>query len=206
MHVSAILIFLITCFITAYYLFRSYFLIFENKQSSDNNSYNFLLNIPLIFLTLLIFCVPFFPVNTFDFFDKYAEVNRELISGSIKYVITYGFILIGACLGAYIGITKKKPLPNYLSNLSLHAFYLKKLYAILSDTISDIFRSFTKNFDKYVLGRILNLFPELTKWISWLVGIIHNGSVQTCITWAIIIISLSISGIGLLLVILRGII
>ena len=31
MHVSAILIFLITCFITAYYLFRSYFLIFENN-------------------------------------------------------------------------------------------------------------------------------------------------------------------------------
>ena len=206
MHISVLVIFLLACFISAYYLFRSYFVIFENNQNADNNSFNQLLIVPVIFLTLLIVCVPFFPTNIFDFFNKYEEISRELINGTLKYLLLYGFILLGAVLGAYIGFTKKKPLPKYLINLSLHGFYIKKIFTLLSDIILDIFRSFTKNFDKYVLNWFFNLFTELTRWISWIVSILQNGNIQTYITIAIIILTLSISGIGMILVILRGII
>jgi len=206
MSIPAVVMFLLTCLFTAYCLFRSYFVIFENNKNTTANLYGIQLNIPIIFLTLSVIAVAFLPVNIFEFFDKYSEVQKELLGGNLKYILTYGVLIFGSVLGGYIGYTKKKPLPKYIINLSLHGLYIKKLYAVVCDFLLDVFRSFAKNFDKYIISRFFNLFSELTKWVCWLVSILQSGSIQTYITAAILIISLSIGGIGLILVLLRGII
>ena len=207
MNVSATAIFLLTCFITSYYLFRSYINIFEKTNSQDDTKeYNNYLSIPIIFLTLFVVIISFFPQNFIEFFDKYSDVSKELLSGDLKYVLLYTIIIAGLVVGVFTALKGRKPLPKLLINLSLHGCYIKKLYAIFIDNIFDIFTSLAKNIDKYILTWIFNIFAQITKFISWIISLIQNGNIQSYITYSILLISLSIAGIGIFLVLLRGLI
>ena len=207
MHISATVIFLLTCFITSYYLFRSYFNIFEKTVSiDDTKGYNNYLNVSIIFLTLFVVVISFFPQNFIEFFDKYSDVSKELLPGDLKYVLLYTIITAGLVVGWFTAFKNRKPLPKLLTNLSLHGFYIKKLYAIFIDNIFDIFTNLAKNFDKYILTWLFNIFAYITKFISWINSLIQSGNIQSYITYSILIISLSIAGIGMFLVLLRGLI
>ena len=181
-HYIYAVLFVIVAFMTAYYMFRLYFNLFEGKERFENDikTPDFLLNLSPAVLTILIVLLWFVLPKS----DNW-----------IFTAITYASVL-PAIFAAYITYSQKtllKRLP-VLYELSYNAFYIDDIYANLVKGFNR-FSRFSYLFDKYILNGLAYLSSLNVRLLSWFLAKMQTGNVQSYIAYSMILLMLAFGGI-----------
>ncbi len=180
-------LFLIVAFMTAYYLFRAYFYIFEGENKSDEYSKfktpDVILNIIVgIFAIIIIFLWFIFPKS------------QDLLFKVITYIIGISAIAISYLVYANRGVIRKVPV---IFDISYNGFYLDNMYSGVVKGYKRLSR-IAYLIDKYVFDAISYLFALNIRFFSWILSKLQTGKVQSYLSYALLIIMLCFGGLLLI--------
>ena len=180
---------------TAFYMFRIYYLIFFWKKHEVHGEHApkdqpWTMTVPLIVLAL-ISCVagfvPFGDLVTWDGKALETHMNWPIAGASV------GIALIGIAL-ATVMYRKENPLPDKLATMfkglwtaSYRRFYMDELYQFITHKI--IFQGISKPiawFDRTIIDGFFNLLGNVTNSASWSIRKMQSGNVQGYVSYYII--------------------
>lgn len=178
-------LFLIVAFMTAYYLFRAYFYIFEGENKSNNQfkTPDVILNVIIgIFAIIIIFLWFIFPKS------------QDLLFKVITYIIGISAIAISYLVYANRGVIRKIPV---MFDISYYGFYLDNIYLGVVKVYKRLSR-IAYLIDKYVFDAISYLFALNIRFFSWILSKLQTGKVQSYLSYALLIIMLCFGGLLLI--------
>ncbi len=180
-------LFLIVAFMTAYYLFRAYFYIFEGENKIDEYSKfktpDVILNIIVgIFAIIIIFLWFIFPKS------------QDLLFKVITYIIGISAIAISYLVYANRGVIRKVPV---IFDISYNGFYMDNIYSGVVKGYKRLSR-IAYLIDKYVFDAISYLFALNIRFFSWILSKLQTGKVQSYLSYALLIIMLCFGGLLLI--------
>ncbi len=184
--------------LTAFYMFRTYFMIFEGKYRGDCEPHkaDIFLNLPLILLAAFTVIVGLFFV---------PEINKLLIddfdniTNTLQNVQSSHFVLIMSIIASLVGFlvalvmhkigrfTASTPKNDVLYNVSYNKFYINEIYRILIDKIIFGICKFFDIIDKYVINGIVNFCVAVTRFTSVVISELQNGNIQTYISYSLFV-------------------
>jgi NADH-quinone oxidoreductase subunit L len=193
-------LFILACIaatMTAFYMFRLYFLTFEGKYRGHGHPHEpgWRMTYPLIFLSIPSLLVGFIGTPWFNFwgeFVNFSPVGAAHVEHAAHHEpnflimgISLCIFLVGAGLSYYIygqGTTDRadeiaaKIRPVY--NASFNKLYFDEAYQWLVDKIILMIAKISNLFDKFGIDLIVNGVSMLTRAIGYLGSRAHNGKVQ----------------------------
>ncbi|MDD3237700.1 MAG: NADH-quinone oxidoreductase subunit L [Candidatus Gastranaerophilales bacterium] len=184
--------FVVISLMTAFYIFKSYFLIFEGEVRNTIQP----IKTPVSMKTgLVLLAVPSLLLGFFvhkGFLDFINPLGMKNCS-SIPFSITLASSLVALLgLGIAFLVVKKELyndfLPRWLYKLSSKTFYINEIYSFF---IKKVFNNFCKliNFlDKYIIDGAVRLVALLTRGFGWLVSKLQNGNVQSYLAYSVFFI------------------
>ncbi|MBQ3310848.1 NADH-quinone oxidoreductase subunit L [bacterium] len=183
-HYIYLSLFLIVSFMTAYYLFRMYFYIFEGKNKFDFEikEPHFVLNLSVSVFALIVILLWFVLPK----------------SNNVLFAMISHLIAAFAVFTAYLTYSQKKLLKKIpiLYDLSINAMYFDGVYHFITKSYKR-FSKFLYIIDKYIFDGIVYFCTLNTKMISWFLSKIQTGSVQAYLAYSIFILMMSFGGIML---------
>ena len=162
--------FVVIGFMTTLYIFRLYFLIFENKEIADITTYNKMKygNIVLLIIsTIIVFLTFLFPYS-----------RTCLIHYCLSLLAIYFAFLF------YNTKIRIKRVP-VLYQMALNGFYLNKFYSCLRWDLYNYWTSIIKFVDSRILGGIEGVIKKGYKSISNILYKAQNNNVQSYISYGI---------------------
>ncbi len=174
---------------TAFYMFRIYFLIFhwskhvtpEGKHEPHDAPWT--MSLPLVCLSVVsVVCglVPFGNLVTVDCKPLVTHTNWTVAGSSVCIAL----IGIGLAFKLYY---KENPLPARMADscrglwtAAYHRFYMDELYQFITHKV--IFQGICKPiawFDRHVIDQTFNVLADLTNSASFAIRRLQSGSVQT---------------------------
>lgn len=183
-HYVYAVLFIIVGFMTAYYLFRLYFNLFEGEQKYENEikTPDFIMNLsPCLFAIMIVLLWVVLPKS-----------DNWLFS-----IISY-CVAIPAIFLAYIVYTHKNLLRRLpvLYELSYNAFYFEDIYANVLKAYNR-FSRVAYLFDKYIFDGITYISALNVRLSSWFLSKMQTGNVQSYLAYALTVIMISFGGIML---------
>ncbi|MFW5804812.1 MAG: hypothetical protein ACOCWG_06240, partial [bacterium] len=192
--------------LTAFYMFRTYFLVFEGKYKGEDQSHapSDFMNIPLMALAVPSALIGLFLSGKFFMpsFEKYILANKDFLVNPIHYegfllpFISLIIALFGTYAAAYLywdkfkqarkqsGITANNLIkitkPFYL--LTTNLWYIDKFYYSLISKLFLPICNILSGFDKYVIDGLVNLTGLKVRFQGWLLSLFQTGQLQTHIT------------------------
>jgi NADH-quinone oxidoreductase subunit L len=175
---------LITSGLTAFYMFRLYFVVFTNKTKEYHAAHkpSLVMNLPLIMLAALTLVVGFLP------FSKWVSSNNIGFDAELHFSFSIAPILI-SLIGIFIAYTfyfKQNNLSAKFSNnlkviytAALHKFYIDEVYTFITKKI--VFNLIAKPsawIDKNIVDGTINGIAKSTAFISTSVKKFQSGKVQ----------------------------
>ena len=174
-------------FLTAFYMFRIYYLIFFWKKHEVHTHHTpkdqpWTMTLPLIILAA-ISCVagfvPFHDLVTWDGKALHTSIDWTVAGSSIAVA------LVGIGL-ATVMYRKENPLPDRLAN-SMHGlwqasykrFYMDELYQFITHKV--IFQGICVPiawFDRHIIDGFMNLLADATSSLSYGIRRLQSGSIQ----------------------------
>lgn len=175
-------LFLIISFMTAFYLFRAYFNIFEGEKRFDIDikSPDILMNLPPCFLAIMAILLWFVLPK----------------SGDILFIIISYLIAITAIFLAYVIYTNKtllKKIPVFF-DLSYNALYIEDFYAQIVKIYKKLAK-FLYYIDKYVFDGISYMSSLQVRLTSWVFSKMQTGNVQSYLAYSLFVIMIGFGGI-----------
>lgn len=183
---AVVSIFCIICFMTAYYLFKSYFLIFES--GCDVVKIPNSLKTTLVVMMFFVIGATYFVSNDLSFggFCDAFEILSEP-----KSVLSLIIISVLGALTAYGVVLKKwESLPPVVNGFARNGAYIDKIFAFISDYIFEPIASLAKKIDKYVIDAFVDFQATATKTISWFVAYSQGGNIQSYLAHSVFVIIL----------------
>lgn len=177
-------LFCIICFMTAYYLFKSYFLIFTKNISTVKipNSLKF----SIVTIMFFVVAATYFVSDDLTF-AGFCEVFEHLS----QPVTVYSLLIISllGVLTAYGVVLKKwESLPLKINDFARNGAYIDNIFVFFVDYIFEPFAAMIKKFDKYVIDTIVNFQAVMTKSIAWIISYSQGGNIQSYITVSVFVI------------------
>lgn len=164
-------------FMTSFYIFRLYFLVFEGKSNeSFDNKQNWGLNIPIIIFSVIIVLLGFFYPDLTDF-------KLDIIPLSVEIL---------AIILAFILYRNRMNLPKIpiLYKLSYNALYIDDLYSIIAGKIYSAISTLADLIDRYVFDGMVYGVAFLARLKSWLCSKMQTGNLQSYFSYAFLILAL----------------
>lgn len=191
--------FLAVALMTAFYMFRSYFVVFEGDYRGDVEPHKSTLIFNFSVLSLASFTV-LLGYLAKDHFKKFIqlwlsvpqahEVNPVFISISIALV---GFLLAWVFYN-----TKVKPIKiPVLYQLSLNRFYIDNLYDFIAKRVYYVVSKFCSIFDKYLVDGLVNLTGLNVRAASWIFSRMQTGNFQSYLTYSLVFLAFVFAGLML---------
>ncbi len=177
---SILFLILLTSFMSTFYIFRTYFNIFEGNKREEYKIINER-TMSFALMTMVIFVI--FP----GFLFKVSQINMLCL-------LAIG-IGITAIFSAYFSSKCNKiMIPPLLYKLSQNELFIPNLYNFIGRLFNLIY--FAVNIiDKYVIEGFINITVKITKFISNIISKLQNGNIQTYVSY-------SIFSIGIILLII----
>ncbi len=194
---------LIVAFITSFYMFRSYFLAFENEYRGHAHPHDApkVMTIPLILLAIPSVFIGFLLSGKFHLpsFDKYILSGHEASAHAGHHeslmlpVVSLLIALAGLLTAAYLYHDRFKALRESVKitadniiktakpfySLTTNLWYIDKLYYCFIDNIFLPVCEFAANFDKFVIDGIVNFIGVKTRFEGWFLRQFQTGQLQT---------------------------
>lgn len=164
-------------FMTSFYIFRLYFLVFEGKSNGSlENKQNWGLNIPIIIFSVIIILLGFF-------YPDLTEFKLDIIPLSVEIL---------AIILAFILYRNRMTLPKIpiLYKLSYNALYIDDLYSIIAGNFYSAISTFADLIDRYVFDGMVYGVAFLARLKSWLCSKMQTGNLQSYFSYAFLILAL----------------
>ncbi|MBQ0116148.1 MAG: NADH-quinone oxidoreductase subunit L [Bacteroidales bacterium] len=173
--------------LTAFYMFRIYFLIFHWKEHKVHTEHKpsdqvWTMTLPLIILATVSIVAGFVPMHdlvTWDGAALHTQLNWTVAGTSVAI----------ACVGiglAFVMYYKENPLPSKMKNAfsglwtaAYHRFYMDELYQFITHKV--IFQAICVPiawFDRHIIDGFMNLLANATSQASYSIRRMQSGSVQ----------------------------
>lgn len=184
--------FLLISFMSAFYIFKSYFMVFEGSERSElvHSKVPLLMNFSVLYLAIPSAILGFFLSKNFETFInplnlKVVDVhNPNLIVISMSVAVT-------AILLAFAVVKKNyynSFLPEFMYKLSFNKFYIDEINNWFIKRIFLTGCRIIEMFDKYVVDGFVNFVTLFTRFMAWVVSKLQNGNVQTYLSYSIFLI------------------
>ncbi|MBR1908427.1 NADH-quinone oxidoreductase subunit L [bacterium] len=180
-----IAVLLIISFMTSFYIFRMYFIVFESSLKNDTSkNLSYAMLIPVIVICFVVLVLGFF-------LPRMAEIKFEIIPVSVE---------LCAVIFAYICYVKIPKLPKIpvLYNLAYNGFYIDDIYTFAVKHIYGNLCSFANYVDDVVFDGVVVLTVFLAKLNSWFSSKFQTGLVQSYICYSVVIIAMLLTGFCLI--------
>lgn len=185
-HYVYAILFLIISFMTAFYLFRAYFTVFEGKLKSDDieiKKQDVLMNVPpivlAVFIILLWFVLP---------------KSNEILFVIVSYIISISAIFLAYLI--YINNKTVRRIP-VLYDISYNAFYIEDFNTIVVRNYKKL-ANLVNYLDKYVFDGIVYLSTFCTRFSSLIFSKMQTGNLQSYLAYSLLIITASFGGLVLI--------
>lgn len=173
-NTTIIFLTLMTSFFTTFYIFRSYFVIFEGdkketKQARDNS-----MSIAIMLISIFVI-LPFLYIKNIHF------------NAICAIAILINLLALTSAFCSYK--CNKLPFPNSIITFSEKELYIPTLYnkiGLLFLSVCNI----VNLFDKYVINNCVEGSAKIAKSISKLISKFQNGNIQSYISYSIFIIGI----------------
>ncbi len=173
--------------LTAFYMFRIYFLIFHWKEHKVHTEHKpsdqvWTMTLPLIILSVVSIVAGFVPMNelvTWDGKALHTQLNWSVAGASVGI----------ACLGiglAFVMYYKENALPSKLKNTfsglweaAYHRFYMDELYQFITHKV--IFKCVSAPiawFDRKFIDGFMNMLASVTSQCAYGIRRLQSGSIQ----------------------------
>lgn len=183
---------------TAFYMFRLYFLIFWWKEHKVHDPHHaphdqpWTMSLPLIFLAAVSCVAGFIP------FGKYVTWNGHSYDFMAHFdwsIASISLIVALVSIGiAFVLYKKENPIPDRLANMfprlwdwCYHRFYWDELYQFITHKI--IFQRICAPiawFDRHIIDGTMDAFANVTNRISYAIRGFQSGQVQMYVWWYLI--------------------
>ncbi len=204
--------FVLVAFMTAYYLFRSYFLVFEGEKRFDFEikPVSWMMTVPVVLLAFP--AAAFGYIRRFDF-PQFIYFITPDPAMHINWVLTV--VMLTLALGAvYLAfrlyalpynvfvLIKEKALnkENLLYKLSYRKFYFDEIYRWVIDNLLLRVCRLLDFVDKYIVDGCVTLMALVTRVFSYVFSKSQTGNVQSYLGYSIVVISLIMLVVGALYV------
>lgn len=162
---------LIVALLTAFYMFKSYFLTFEGEYRGHAHPHNApkVMTVPLIILAVPSALLGFVPI------DEYVKHSEHHHAAWWLPVISIGIALAGVELAK---LFSARPVgPFRLLNMDMYYYwFIDNIFLPLSGLAAA--------FDRYVIDGIVNFVGWKKRFEGWLIRSLQTGQVQTYLTVA----------------------
>ena len=180
---AVVSIFCIICFMTAYYLFKSYFLIFESGCETVKIPNN--LKISVVFLMFMVVGATYFVSKDLSF-GGFCD-SFEILSEP-KSVLSLIIIAVLGAMTAYGVVLKKwESLPSAVNGFARNGAYFDKIYAFFTDYVFEPIAGLAKKIDKHVIDAFVNFQATATKTVAWFVSYSQGGNIQSYLAHAVLV-------------------
>lgn len=180
---AVVSIFCIICFMTAYYLFKSYFLIFESSCETVKIPNN--LKISVVFLMFMVVGATYFVSKDLSF-GGFCD-SFEILSEP-KSVLSLIIIAVLGAMTAYGVVLKKwESLPSAVNGFARNGAYFDKIYAFFTDYVFEPIAGLAKKIDKHVIDAFVNFQATATKTVAWFVSYSQGGNIQSYLAHAVFV-------------------
>ena len=195
--------------LTAFYMFRLYFLIFWWNEPDYGHhkphDASLPMSIPLVFLAAVSCVAGFIP------FGHFVTWNREAYDIHLDPVIAVSSVVIALCAIALAWrmYRKENDLPAKFKNAlpalwdwCAHRFYWDELYMFITHKI--IFNGICRPiawFDRHIIDGTMDAFATVTNKASYAIRGLQSGQVQMYV-WIYLIGALLLAGLGVLCLIM----
>lgn len=170
---SVLIIILLTSYLSTFYIFKSYFLIFENKSISTNIEVN---NNNEKSMTMPIIALCFFVIIP-GFIFKLNDINYLcLISIAIGGLAIINAYSCYKCNKIFI--------PKLLYKLSYNELYIPNVYNCIKSCFNKLFK-ITIIIEKYIFEGINFIIGKITAKSSDYISKIQNGNIQNYVAYSI---------------------
>ena len=190
--------FLVVALMTAFYMFRSYFVVFEGKFRGNSlpEKANSVLNASVLILatfTLLVGCL------THHDFEQFLPLGN-MVSQSSKLVnplfISISVALVGFLFAYLFYNTKMKPFTiPILYKLSFNRFYIDNLYDFLAGRIYYIIAKISAFLDKYLVDGLVILAALNVRASSWVLAKMQTGNFQSYLAYSVVFLAIIFTGL-----------
>ena len=181
--IAVVSVFCIICFMTAYYLFKSYFLIFERDIP--------VVKLPkvqqcsVVFMMFVVIGATYFISKdlSFDgFFDAFEILSEPKSVLSLIIITT-----LGALTAFGVSLKKWESLPPVVNGFARNGGFIDKIYAFFGDYIFDPIAGLTK-IDKCIIDAFVNFQATATKTVAWFVSYSQGGNIQSYLAHSVFVI------------------
>lgn len=190
--------FLIVALMTAFYMFRSYFMVFEGNFRGENEPCNasFILN----------FCITILAIFTISLgclihgnFEKFIQFGND-IAQNLKVInplfVSISVALVGGLFAFIFYNTKVKPIKiPILYQLSYNKFYIDNFYDFLTKKIYYTFAKLCGFFDKYLLDGLVVLAALNVRAFSWICSKMQTGNFQSYLAYSVVFLAIVFAGL-----------
>lgn len=186
-------------FMSAYYLFRVYFLVFEGEKSKiELKKVSNYMKCPLCFLVVISIAMAFCYKKVFASLVYFVSLEQVSLSDGGKVVML--FILLCAVYITFrlyrspyskFMLIKERVLnkENLLYKLSYNCFYIEEVNKFLLDKFLMKFCRFVDFIDKYIVNGVVVILGLTTRVFSYLVSKLQNGNVQSYLAYSVFILA-----------------
>lgn len=190
--------FLIAALMTAFYMFRSYFVVFEGEYKGQKQPEKpaFVLNFSIATLavfTLLVGCL------THKNFEKFIQLGNVLPQ-SEKHInplfISLSVAFVGLLLAWVFYNSKVKPVKiPVLYQLSYNRFYIDNLYNFIAERLYYIVSRICAFVDTYIVDGVVVLSALGTRACSWVFEKMQTGNFQSYLAYSVAFLAIVFAGL-----------
>ena len=183
--------FLLASFMTVFYMFRSYFIVFEGEFRGQTVPHkpSFVLNFSISALAIFTVVLGFLVHNNFE---KFIEMGNQISQCHCfnPVLLSISVSLAGLALALMIYNTKVKPFKiPVLYQLSYNKFYIDNFYNFISDRVYYLISKTCYYFDKYFIDGIVKLSAFGVRGCSWVFSRMQTGNFQSYLAYSLIFIA-----------------
>lgn len=192
--------FLLVALMTAFYMFRSYFMVFEGDFRGSTNPLksNFVLDFSISVLAILTISVGCLTHKSFGNFLQYGISIPQSVKLVNPLFLSISIALIGALFAYLFYNTRVKAFKiKGLYQLSYNRFYIDNFYDFLSTKIYYVFAKISGVFDKYIIDGLVTLSALNVRACSWVFSKMQTGNFQSYLAYSVIFLAIVFTGLML---------
>lgn len=190
--------FLLVALMTAFYMFRSYFVVFEGEFRGEHEPHkpHFILNFSISVLAIFTAIIGFLIHGNFEKFIKFGNTIQQIPEIVNPVLISLCVALSGLLLAWVFYNTKVKPikLPG-LYKLSYNKFYIDNFYDFISEKLYYLAAKICAFIDKYFVDGLVILAGLNVRACSWVFSKLQTGNFQSYLAYAVVFLAIIFSGL-----------
>lgn len=197
-HYIAAVGFLIVAFMTAFYMFRSYFIVFEGEYKGEGEPQKpaFVLNLSVSILaifTIVLGCLTHKGFENFIQFGNTISQSSKLIN---PMFISISVALIGFLFAWLFYNSRVKPIKiPVLYQLSYNRFYIDNFYDFVAGRVYYLIAKACDLIDRYVFDGVVVLATLCVRAYSWVLSKMQTGNFQSYLAYAVVFLAFVFAGL-----------